>query len=214
MLKRPLTLALIAACALRRRAAARAGHELPFYPGYYPQEIRIETLAPAAAVPLLAQERAPRLRRRRSLRRRGRLPAHIDRGRVARRLPGRHASTRRRRARRPRRALRGRRADRRGLGGPRAGYVAHPYPVTPYHADYLQHADWSIASRRVASRRRAGGLRVARPRSGRGEAAHRRTPAGSRGRGGRPPGPAGRARARRWTAGFGPPWLKEGWFHA
>src|SRR5262245_48518 len=30
-----------------------AGHELPFYPGYYPQEIRLDTLAPAAAAPLL-----------------------------------------------------------------------------------------------------------------------------------------------------------------
>ena len=38
---------------------ARAGHELPFYPGYYPQEIRVETLTPAAAVPLLRNSTAP-----------------------------------------------------------------------------------------------------------------------------------------------------------
>ena len=29
--------------------SARAGHESPFYPSFYPQEIRIETLDPAAA---------------------------------------------------------------------------------------------------------------------------------------------------------------------
>jgi len=29
--------------------AARAGHESPFYPSFYPQEIRIETLDPGAA---------------------------------------------------------------------------------------------------------------------------------------------------------------------
>ena len=30
---------------------ARAGHELAFYPSFYPQEIRIETLSPSAVVP-------------------------------------------------------------------------------------------------------------------------------------------------------------------
>jgi len=28
----------------------RAGHESPFYPSFYPQEIRVETVEPAAAV--------------------------------------------------------------------------------------------------------------------------------------------------------------------
>ncbi len=31
--------------------AADAGHESPFYPSFYPQEIKIERVAPAAAVP-------------------------------------------------------------------------------------------------------------------------------------------------------------------
>src|SRR5439155_14133279 len=35
--------------ALLHPAGVGAGHEMPFYPGYYPQEIRIETVAPAAA---------------------------------------------------------------------------------------------------------------------------------------------------------------------
>src|SRR5262249_33983134 len=42
-------LLLVLACA----SVAVAGHELPFYPGYYPQEIRIERVAPAAAATLL-----------------------------------------------------------------------------------------------------------------------------------------------------------------
>ena len=44
---RLLTLALALSLALV--APAGAGHELPFYPGYYPQEIRLETLAPTTA---------------------------------------------------------------------------------------------------------------------------------------------------------------------
>src|SRR5262245_65994596 len=47
-------LGLLAAMALAA-SDARAGHELPFYPGYYPQEIRLETVAPATAGPLLAK---------------------------------------------------------------------------------------------------------------------------------------------------------------
>lgn len=34
-------------------ARAGAGHELPFYPGYYPQEIRLDTVSPAGAAPML-----------------------------------------------------------------------------------------------------------------------------------------------------------------
>ena len=43
---------LVALCLLWA-APSGAGHELAFYPSYYPQEIRIQTLPPAAAVPLL-----------------------------------------------------------------------------------------------------------------------------------------------------------------
>src|SRR6266850_1617361 len=33
--------------------AAYPGHELPYYPSYYPQEIRIESIEPGAAATLL-----------------------------------------------------------------------------------------------------------------------------------------------------------------
>ena len=48
-------LAALAAAASFSASGARAGHELPFYPGYYPQEIRVETVAPSAAGALLAK---------------------------------------------------------------------------------------------------------------------------------------------------------------
>ena len=48
----PLSLAVVLLL-LALAPSARAGHELPFYPGYYPQEIRLETLTPAAAAPQL-----------------------------------------------------------------------------------------------------------------------------------------------------------------
>jgi hypothetical protein len=34
---------------------ALAGHELPFYPSFYPQEIKIDSMEPAAAAPLIAK---------------------------------------------------------------------------------------------------------------------------------------------------------------
>ena len=56
-----------------------------------------------------------------------------------------------------------------GLLVPGPGWVAHPYPVTPYHADYLQHADVVAAIKappavagettRLRARRRARGAR-------------------------------------------------------
>ena len=45
--------ALLLLGALTWAAVATAGHELPFYPSYYPQEIRVERVSPAAAAPML-----------------------------------------------------------------------------------------------------------------------------------------------------------------
>jgi hypothetical protein len=48
-------LAAVLAAVLCLPAAARAGHELPFYPSFYPQEIKIDSLEPAVAAPLVAK---------------------------------------------------------------------------------------------------------------------------------------------------------------
>ena len=45
---------LFPAALLMMAAAAQGGHELPVYPSYYPQEIRVEPTEPDAAARLLA----------------------------------------------------------------------------------------------------------------------------------------------------------------
>ena len=124
--------------------AAQAGHESPFYPSFYPQEIRIETLDPAIAAAdwpkarvhayvgdgLFAGAQAPAdavaVETLRSY-----LVLTFD-GAAGRFGAGNnHTQNRCAVARRIIQAL-----------APRgAGYVFHPYPVTPYHADYLQQFD-------------------------------------------------------------------------
>ena len=189
MFVRVITLALAFAAGA---APARAGHEMPFYPGYYPQEIRIEALAPAAAVPLLrngtlhAYVGADPFAG-------GRLPAHVSSVEslggylVARFNPA------------PPEALaRCAAAARVGksLGGPRAGHVAHPYAVTPYHADYLQHWDLAQAARKAVEAAPAGP--PSRPVAVEEVDLQSLLATHAIGAGG----------------GFAPPWLKEGWFHA
>jgi len=171
---------------------ARAGHEMPFYPGYYPQEIRIEVLSPAAAVPLLrngtlhAYVGADPFAG-------GRLPAHIASvdslggylvarfnpappGAEARCAAAAHAG--------------------KSLGGPRAGHVPYPYSVTPYHADYLQHWDLAQSARKALEAAPAGP--APRPVAVEEVDLQSLLAAHAIGAGGT----------------FAPPWLKEGWFHA
>jgi len=186
---RLLTLALLLLVGV---SPARAGHELPFYPGYYPQEIRIEALSPAAAVPLL---------RNGTLHAYvggdpfggGRLPAHVTAadslgGYLVARFSAAPPDA-------PGRCAAAARAGK-SLGGARGGRVAHPYAITPYHADYLQHWDLAQAARRAVE------ATPADPSS-------------------RPPAIEevdlqGLLAPYAIGAGgtFAPPWLKEGWFHA
>jgi hypothetical protein len=82
------------------------------------------------------------------------------------------------------------------LGGPRAGRVAHPYAVTPYHADYLQHWDLAQSARKAVEGAPAGppsrAVAVEEVDLQSLLAAHTVGAGGT----------------------FSPPWLKEGWFHA
>src|SRR5262245_2734735 len=118
-----------------------AGHQIGHYPSYYPDEIRIDVVDPAAAARGLAEETlhayvgaSPRFV--------GSPPKHLKAAKslgsflvlsfdVASR---RFASTEARCA-----AARGILAE---VGSAKvAGFVFHPYPVTPYHTDYLHHLD-------------------------------------------------------------------------
>jgi len=154
---------------------AHAGHEFPFYPSFYPQEITVEALDARSAAQRLAK---------------GTLHAYAggditDSGKsgvvtslggyvVAKLEPGRCADAR---------------GMKDALG---AGAVWHPYPVTPFHADYLHHADRAEAARAATGEQKkfSGKLEIIDVGALMAKA---------------------RARYNGWS---GPPWLRQGWFHA
>src|SRR5262249_6584086 len=193
---------------------ADAGHEIPYYPSFYPQEVTLTVAEPGAALrllaknalhasigPLAAPKGAAELAWVESLR------AFV----VLTFNPASRAFS----DARERCAAAARLAP--ALAASKSEYVAYPYPVTPWHDDYAHHADLVEAAKtRVAT---AGAI----PR--------RRFP---RSVPGRTPGPAGRPAGAEWDATLeevpldgllrqeatrldgwmGPPWLKHGWFHA
>jgi len=128
----------------------RAGHEAPFYPSFYPQEIRIETLDRATAAggwpkarvhayvgdDLFADGAAPpEASSVASLRSYLVLSFDSNSGRYAVGSGDSKA-----------------RCDAAGrvlrlIPQKRSGYVFHPYPITPYHADYLDQFDLAERAR-------------------------------------------------------------------
>jgi hypothetical protein len=124
--------------------AAQAGHESPFYPSFYPQEIRIETLEPAAAAAGWSKSRVHAYVGS-DVFGGGLVPADATAvvslysflvltfdatyGRYA--AGSGDVESRCAAAGRTLRAL--------APGG--ADFVPYPYPVTPYHADYLEQFD-------------------------------------------------------------------------
>jgi hypothetical protein len=179
------------AAALCSAAGAHAGHEVPYYPSFYPQEIRIEPLDPARAAgefgntadPLHAHLGAsPRFS--------GEAPAWLKsvvslRSFITARIDPQRVPDRDTRCRAIASAANALMA--------KPDVVPHRYPVTPYHADYLGHADLVTRATPAAG-------------AGSAEADVRFDEA---------PidqvlGQAGIALAN-WPA---PPWAKEGWFQA
>jgi hypothetical protein len=197
---------------------ARAGHELPFYPGYYPQEIRLETVTPGAAVPLLRNSTLHAYVGADPFAG-GPLPANVS---AVESLAGYVVAT----AGSPRGAEAAARCAgalraARAIGATRvAGFVPYAYPVTPYHGDYLEHFDLIEAARRAVESAPPG----APPRLvARGALAERLLKAPKDAA----PPKAGDTIVEEIdlesllapyavAAGgsFRPPWLKEGWFHA
>src|SRR2546428_636022 len=150
-LSHPLTLRrglAVLACVVVVLASdgARAGHEIPFYPSFYPQEITLTVVAPAAAPRLLGKNALhayvgpldsatpahtawiESLRSVVLLTFNPRSPAWADSGQrcaaAARLLPA--------------------------LGPSRGDYTFQPYPVTPYHEDFLHHGDLVEAAKTKA----------------------------------------------------------------
>jgi hypothetical protein len=198
-----------------------AGHSVGHFPSYYPDEIRIDTLDAQAAAKGLADETlhayvgaAPQFTQP--------APAHVKSVRslgsfVVLSLDAaspRFASSESRcvAARAIARALSEEKA---------AGFVFHPYPVTPYHADYLHHLDRIDAVRGELHTGLAptaaqpigakGALAEAIVRARFGAVADRGADAILEAVPTDDLISAAGVHLSGWT---GPPWIKEGWFHA
>lgn len=205
---------------------ARSGHELPVYPSYYPHEIEIAAMEPQRAAELM---------------RAGKLHAYVGRAPAFTVTPTDAVGTveslgafvivrlnsdsslakDEASACAAARAIVGDMAKR--AGG--SGFIVHPYPVTPWHGDYLHHVDLAEA----AIARFAGGGADAPASLGRGLKV-------------RAEGPLVQSLVRpEWLAGgadwdaaiaevgtrdlvasstvvmngwLGPRWTRSGWFHA
>jgi hypothetical protein len=208
----PRALALFTALVLSA-AVAEAGHEITFYPSYYPQEIAVRFTEPATAAKLLRENKIHAYAGGDPFAG-GTVPTHV---RWAESLRGFAVVTF------PRAAGAFAEPEARCAAGAavarafasRAPFVPHPYPVTPYHDDYVAHADLVQKARE----RGAGVL----PRVRAAAALGAWLAAAGIPRGGADADavleevelPALLAGAETRLNGWvGPPWLKEGWFHA
>jgi hypothetical protein len=196
-------------------SVARAGHELPIYPSYYPHEIEIATLAPGPAAAMLRE---------------GKIQAYVGGLNFAGAPPDEvraveslgsfivvRSNPQSALARDEPSACAAVKAVARELAGQK-DFTFHPYPVTPFHGDYLHHADLAEAAKaRLADGSPAtpvAELKVRAP-----------------GRVGRPGWSAPEAdwdvevsevdaaalmdsAALALNGWIAPPWLRTGWFHA
>src|SRR5262249_31733972 len=121
--------------------AAQAGHEVSYYPSFYPQQIRVEPLDPAAAGRELGNPRDPlHAYLGATPRFTADVPAHLKsvvslRSLITVRINPASQALKDRDARC--RAL----AAAASMLAKAPDVVAHAYPITPYHADYLGHID-------------------------------------------------------------------------
>jgi hypothetical protein len=154
---------ILATAALAVAPIARSGHELPIYPSYYPHEIEIAALAPERAAELM---------------RAGKLHAYVGGTPAFSSAPGDgigaveslgtfvvvRLNPASRYATEDAAACAAVSALVRDMSDRGGGFIAHPYPVTPWHGDYLHHADLAEAARERILRRDAApapeGLKV------------------------------------------------------
>ena len=148
--KRPISMcvrgAIALVCAVLGLASVRAGHEINYYPSFYPQEIRIEPLDPERAATEFVSKTdplhvyigaAPRFA--------GEPPKHVRSVESLRSFVT--VSVNAQRLSREQRC--GAIANAAHTFVPRPDVVPHRYPVTPYHADYLAHVDRATGSVRT-----------------------------------------------------------------
>jgi hypothetical protein len=173
---------------------AWAGHELPIYPSYYPHEIDIATVAPERALDLIA---------------RGQIQAYVGAARPPPTLPNSVGAVETLGSfivvavdpASPRDPCAVAAAAIEELARHNGGFVFHPYPVTPFHGDYLYHADLATAAKELWTSRMKT---TPQSQAGRRDVAVTAIDAG-----------ALEAQAMAVVNGWlGPPWLRRGWFHA
>ena len=108
------------------------------------------------------------------------------------------------------------------LAGEEGTYVFHPYPVTPYHWDYLHHVDRAEAAQTQSLRRDQSAPDLALTVSAQGKLAEQlvrsrwqnTSAAGDATLAELPLDDLLASHATSLNGWLGPPWLKEGWFHA
>jgi hypothetical protein len=126
-------------------SAAQAGHEVPYYPSFYPQEIRLEPLTPERAAAEFSNTADPlHAYLGMSPQFTGEAPAHLKsvtslHSFITARIDPRRVPDRDARCAALARATNFVKAHQ---DAPALHFhVPHRYPVTPYHGDYLGHAD-------------------------------------------------------------------------
>jgi hypothetical protein len=124
---------------------ATSGHELPVYPSYYPHEIQIESVAPERAAELLRGGKmhayvGPGLRFDGDLPDDVRVVSSLGSFVIVRINP---ASPK---VKDEPTACALAQAVVRDLAGRGGDFIFHPYPVTPFHGDYLHHVDLAEAA--------------------------------------------------------------------
>ncbi len=216
----PLRAVAVCAAAAILIGVARAGHELPVYPSYYPHEIAIEAMPPERAADLLGANKLhayigaqPAFSGEppRSIRTIESLGSFV----VVRLNTSSPAARERASACALIETILG------GMAG-NAQFVFHPYPVTPFHGDYLYLADLAAAAKARFAKppdspapgpmpkiKVDAGLKDLIPpewiaADSEWDAAVETTDAGAL-------VATSMASLDGW---IGPPWLKAGWFHA
>jgi hypothetical protein len=142
---KPLSMLFVLAVVVVVATVARGGHELPVYPSYYPHEIAIETMPPERAAALLIDNKIqayldaePRFS--------GDVPASIRAVESLGNFVILRVNPDSPSARDEASACIAVETVVRDMIG-KTGFVFHPYPVTPFHGDYLFYADLAEAAK-------------------------------------------------------------------
>ena len=186
--------AIASAAATFAGTMAWAGHELPIYPSYYPHEVNIHTVPPELALEVIEQ---------------GQIQAYVGAAPPPAALPASVGAVESLGSFIVVTVKPGSPGDpcavtaaaieelaRRG-----GDFVFHPYPVTPFHGDYLYHADLAAGAKELWSSRIKT---TPQSQTRQGDVAVTAIDASVL-----------QAHAMAVVNGWiGPPWLRQGWFQA